>query len=303
MLACPFCAHSIPGAEKFLGKTGRCPKCGGTYRFPPTADGNTVGVKPPATGAAPAKSPPRPAAAPPPQRPARPAPPRVASPPPVASNDLLLPEEVPVARLDEPSAMPFPMPRPKKVAPTSGISGNVIGGVLVLVLVFGGGGYFGCRKMEAERCRQFNDDLVKTVGRMESFMEPLQPHLSAWQVGNRTDPVQVRAGYEACLASLDEVDKAISALKPPNRPTAQAFAAKAKELIALERDILQKDIKAIVDILCREGLSQEETAKEMLKLAPSALEAKRREEEMAVEFQAAQQAFAKDVGMELRYGK
>ncbi len=37
MLACPFCKHVIPGAEKYLGKTGACPKCKGTYRFPATA--------------------------------------------------------------------------------------------------------------------------------------------------------------------------------------------------------------------------------------------------------------------------
>ncbi|GEM_PF-5095338 len=296
MLACPFCAHTLPGAEKFLGKTGRCPKCGGSYRFPATADGNTVGVKPPPAGATPAKPAVRPAAARPPQRPVAPRAPS----PPAASSDPLLPDEVPVARIDEPSAFPFPMPTPKRPPKSSAISGNLIGGVLVLLLIFGGGGYSVWRKMEGERCRKFNDDLVKTCGRLETLTEPIQPQLNAWQVGNDVDAAQLQAGYDACLATLDDVEKRIDALETPNRATARAFVAKAKEFLELEREILKTDIKRIVELLSNSKLSREEVQKEMIKVAVGAVAAQQREQEKALEIHAAQKAFAKEVGMELR---
>ncbi len=312
MLACPFCAHAIPGAEKFLGKTGRCPKCKGTYRFPATADGDTVGVQPPTAGATPAGSPPRPAAprapaptpARPPAKPAaaplpqRPAAPR--APASAASDDLLLPPEIPVARIAEPSEMPFPMPVPRPAPRTSGISGNVIGGVLVLVLVLGGGAFAVWRKMDAERCRKFNDSVVKTYGRLEQVTEPIQPQLNAYQVGNPVDGAQLQAGYLACLATIDDVEKSLNAMETPNRATARAFVAKAKEFLDLEREIVQRDIKKMVDLLSDSKLSREEVEREMVKLAPVFFEAQQREQAKVQEVRAAQQAFAKEVGMELR---
>ncbi len=193
---------------------------------------------------------------------------------------------------------PFPAPAPRKVhASGGGLSANTIGGIVVLVLVVGGGGFFAMKRADGERCSKFNDAVVKACGRMETLTQGMQPQLAAWQVGNPVDPADLRAGYQQCLTTLEAAERELGAVDVPDRASARAFLEKAKAFVAMERELTEKDLKKLVDLLCDANATRVKVAAEMMKVAGPIME---REQAMAAEMRAAQQAFAKDVGMELR---
>ena len=155
----------------------------------------------------------------------------------------------------------------------------------------------GCSKVSRSAAIQFNDALVEAGNRVAVSGQAFGEAAGKAIGGGIQEVAKAKREFENVTDALTRAKSDMKLIKVPDTPSARRFFDEHQKLLKLQEQIVKEDFGAIVKVLDDQLLTPQERSR---KLMPIANYLRSLDQNMLVDLMAAQAAFAKETGFQIK---